>query len=120
MRNFKKYLVVLVVGGGLALLVALPIFAQPSTLLGTVNLPSNGCSVAGTFDGTYFMTTQTNCASSTLLIYQPPVGGSGNATLVATKSVVDGGGNPVIISALAWDPTATRCGAPKNSDSESR
>ena len=79
--------------------------AAPGDLLGTVNLPGNGtCNVAGTFDGTYYMAVQGDgCVGTTIGVYQPPAGGNGNATLVATKSVVDGGGNPVNISALSWD-----------------
>jgi Ca2+-binding RTX toxin-like protein len=83
--------------------------AAPGDLLGTVELPGNGfCSVAGTFDGTNYMTTSPGasgvpCASSTIQIYTPPPGGTGAATLVATKDVVDGAGAAVTISALAWD-----------------
>jgi Ca2+-binding RTX toxin-like protein len=80
--------------------------AVPGDLLGTVTLPGNGaCSVAGTFDGTYYMTIQSDvCVSDTLQVYEPPVGGNGAATLVSTKTIVNGGGSPVDISALAWDP----------------
>jgi Ca2+-binding RTX toxin-like protein len=80
--------------------------AVPGDLLGTVALPGNGgCSVAGTFDGTHYLTIQSeNCVSDSLQVFEPPVGGNGTATLVATKSIVDGSGNPIQISALAWDP----------------
>lgn len=83
--------------------------AAPGDLLGTVTLPGNGsCSVAGAFDGKHYLTIQTDsgggCASSTLLVYQPPAGGNGAATLVSTKSIVDSNGSPVVVSALAWDP----------------
>ena len=79
---------------------------QPGTLVATVNLPGNGeCSVGGTFDGTYYLTIQTGCISSTLQIYQPPPG-NGNATLVSTKTIVDSEiGSPVTLSAIAWDPS---------------
>jgi hypothetical protein len=81
--------------------------AAPGDLLGTVTLPGNGdCSVAGTFDGTYYMTMSPTgqCASATLQVYEPPSGGNGAATLVSSKSVVDSTGSTVDISALAWDP----------------
>jgi hypothetical protein len=82
--------------------------ASPGDLLGTVTLPGNGdCSVAGTFTGTFYLTMEgglgVNCAGSTLQIYQPPAGGNGAATLIATKSIVDSNGNAVSISALDWD-----------------
>jgi uncharacterized repeat protein (TIGR01451 family) len=77
----------------------------PGDLLGTVTLPGNGgCSVAGTFDGTFYMT-MSDCPSTALQSYQAPPGGNGVATLVSSKSVVDGVGNAVSISALAWDPS---------------
>lgn len=92
----------------LALVLAYPSSAGavPGDLLGTVTLPGNGgCSVGGTFDGTYYITVNTSgCSGTTLGIYEPPAGGGGAAALVATKSVVDGGGDPVTISAVAWDP----------------
>lgn len=89
---------------------AAPAAAVPGSLLGTVTLPGNGgCNVAGTFDGTYYLTIQSSgCASSTLGVYQPPVGGNGAATLVATKSIVDSSSNPVTISALAWDASRSK------------
>jgi hypothetical protein len=75
-----------------------------------VSLPGNGtCSVAGTFDGTYYTTTfnasqGTGCTSTTLGIYTPPVGGNGAATLTSTKAVVDSISNlPVRMSAVDWD-----------------
>ena len=109
----RKHMVLLgaLVGliGGLILATQIAL-AAPGDLLGTVNLPGNGdCTVAGTFDGTYYMTMQggfaVGCAGNTLQVFLPPAGGNGNATLVATKTLVDGASNPVAISALAWDPS---------------
>jgi hypothetical protein len=85
-----------------------PAGAAPGDLLGTVTLPSNGdCSVAGTFTGSFYLTMEggldVNCAGSTLQVYEPPAGGNGAATLVATKSIVDADNNAVDISALEWD-----------------
>jgi hypothetical protein len=79
--------------------------AQPGTSLGFVTLPGNGaCSVAGSFDGTYYITVNTNaCQGSVLGIYKPPPTGTGPATLVSTKAVVDASNNPVTISAVDWD-----------------
>jgi hypothetical protein len=80
--------------------------AAPGALLGTVTLPGNGsCSVAGTFDCTYYMTIKSGCGSPVLQIYLPPVGGNGAAALVSTKTIVDAAGNATTISALAWDPS---------------
>jgi uncharacterized repeat protein (TIGR01451 family) len=92
-----------------ALLVSLTLsgaaLAAPGDLLGTVTLPGNGsCSVAGTFDGTHYMT-MSGCPSATLQVYEAPAGGNGAATLVSNKSIVDSAGTPVSISALAWDPS---------------
>lgn len=111
-RSYLGVVVLSVVILALSTLVAL---AAPGDLLGTVNLPGNGnCAVAGTFDGTYYMTMQggfgVGCAGSTLQVFLPPAGGNGNATLVSTKSIVDGGGSPVSISALAWDPSRSSSG----------
>jgi hypothetical protein len=85
-------------------------YAAVGTLLGTVALPGNFCSVAGTFDGTYYITlegkegvTGKACSGNVIQIYLPPAEGDGTATLVATKLAVDGDGNPVNFSALAWD-----------------
>jgi hypothetical protein len=85
------------------------VLAAAGDLLGTVNLPGNGgCSVAGTFDGTYYMTVESGCKSSTVQIYQIPAGGNGSATLIANKSVIDGLNNSVELSALAWDPSRNK------------
>ncbi len=80
--------------------------AAPGDLLGTVTLPGNGsCNVGGTFDCTYYMAIDSNsCSSSTMGIYLPPADGNSAATFVSTKSIVDGNGSNVTISALAWDP----------------
>lgn len=89
-----------------------PAEADPGELLGTVTLPGNGdCSVAGEFTGSFYLTmeggSEASCAGSTLQIYEPPPGGNGAATLVATKTIVDGGGSAVDIGALAWDSSRT-------------
>jgi hypothetical protein len=101
----KKFILITTVFG-LFLIVSIAM-AATGALLGTVDLPGNGdCSVAGTFTGTYYMTVQ-ECSginSNQLQIYLPPAGGNGAATLIATKNVVDSGGDSVNISALAWDP----------------
>jgi hypothetical protein len=85
-------------------------YAAVGTLLGTVVLPGNYCSVAGTFNGTYYITlegkegaTGKACSGNVIQIYLPPEGGNGTATLVATKQTVDGDGSPANFSALAWD-----------------
>lgn len=82
------------------------VLAVAGNLLGTVTLPGNGgCSVAGTFDGVYYMTINTNgCVGTVIGIYQPPIGGNGTAVLISSKNIVDGANNSVSISALAWDP----------------
>jgi hypothetical protein len=85
------------------------VLAQPGTSLGIVTLPGNGeCSVAGSFDGTYYITTfassfGTGCTSSTLGIYSPPPTGAGPAVLVSTKTIVDGANNPVSVDVVDWD-----------------
>lgn len=76
--------------------------AAPGDLLGTVDLPGNGESVGGTFDGTHYIAPR-EFFSNQLDIYLPPAGGNGTATLVATKTVVDAADNPVGISAVSWD-----------------
>jgi hypothetical protein len=85
-----------------------PAAAVPGDLLGTVTLPGNGdCSVTGTFTGTHSLTMEggfaNDCAGSVLQVFEPPAGGNGAATLVASKTIVDGDDDPVSISALAWD-----------------
>lgn len=88
--------------------------------LGVVRLPGQQagndgpegftCSVGGTFDGTYYTTTDdTNlCASTTMQIYEPPASGDGNATLVSEKDIVDQDDNLVQLSAFTWDPSRDR------------
>jgi uncharacterized repeat protein (TIGR01451 family) len=92
--------------------------AVPGDLLGTVTLPGNGgCNVTLTFTGVYVLTVQSGgCAGTTIGVYSPPPGGNGAATLVATKAVVDGIGNPVTISGLAWDPSRGKVWAAHNGD----
>ena len=86
------------------------VLAATGDLLGIVTLPGNGgCSVAGTFDGIYYMTINTGgCVGTVIGIYSPPLGGNGTATLVSTKNIVDGANNSVSISALAWDPSRNK------------
>ena len=83
------------------------VFAAPGDLLGTVDIVGNGSqSVGGTFDGTYYIAPLSGggWGSDTLRIYEPPVGGNGNAVLEASKSVKDVAGAPVTVSGVAWDP----------------
>jgi hypothetical protein len=79
--------------------------AVPGQSLGVVVLPGNGgCSVGGSFDGTFYITVNTNSCQGTVIgIYKPPPTGAGPATLISTKAVVDGANNPVTISAVDWD-----------------
>ena len=103
-------------------------YAVVGDLLDTVGVPSglansNNCSVAAAFDGTYFYTMQggldVGCAGSTLQVFDPPapVAPPGapphDATLVATKTIVDAGGNPVSISAVDFDPSRSTPGSAK-------
>ena len=86
-----------------------PAHSTPGDLLATVTLPSNGgVSVGATVipvDGGVLYVAARDAHFNTFLdIYQPPPG-DGAALLVSTKTVVDGGGNPVIIQNVAWDPT---------------
>lgn len=105
---FNKKNIILITGIIGVILSIVLVLAAIGDLLGTVNLVGNGnCAVAGTFDGTYYMTMQggfgVGCAGSVLQVFQPPVGGNGNAVLVASKNIVDASSNPVSVSALAWD-----------------
>lgn len=88
-------------------------FAADGDLLGTVDLPGQtGTAVAGTLipmpsvaAGVVYVTTQGYYPLvPQLRIYEPPSGGNGTATLLATKDFVDGDGNPVDVSCVAWDP----------------
>ncbi|HZX50207.1 MAG TPA: hypothetical protein VFE94_03640 [Candidatus Paceibacterota bacterium] len=105
----KNNIIVGVVGFfGLTLTVAI-VLAATGDLLATVDLPGNGeCNVGIAFDGTHVMTIDagfgTGCASSTIDIYTPPPA-SGAAALVSTKTVKDGAGAPVSLSAIDWDAT---------------
>jgi hypothetical protein len=96
--------ILLLVAVGMVL-VAARAEAVPGQSRGLVQLPGNGgCSVAGAYDGTFYITINTNsCSGTTVGIYQPPALGSGPATPVSTKPVVDSGGNPVTLSAVDWD-----------------
>lgn len=103
--------------------------------MGVVELPGNvdgahgedgefNCAVAGTFDGTYYTSIkdgETNpntgkCSNTVLQIYSPPSTGHGEATLEAEKTIVDGAGNPVEVSALAWDSTREKYWAAYEAD----
>ena len=89
--------------------------AAPGDLLATVTLPGNGdCNVGGEAmlfgGGVLYIAVNgsfgTGCASSSLDIYSPPaLPGPGVATLIATKTLQDGVGDPVLVSVVAWDPT---------------
>lgn len=108
-KGFNSRLIIPVIFIGILALTAF-VLAVAGDLLGTVSLPGNGgCSVAGTFDGTYYMTINTNgCVGTVIGIYQPPVGGNGTAVLVSSKNIVDAANNSVSISALAWDPNRSK------------
>lgn len=88
-----------------------PPAVAPGDLLATVGLPGNAgfCSVAGTFNGQYYMTIEGSnfCGTDHLQIYLPPAG-TANATPVATKNIVDGNGDPLTITALSWDSSRNR------------
>ena len=111
MTNLRKKLVASIIVAVIAMMAAIPtLFAAPGDLLGTVTLPGQSLTnVGGTLmptplvaSGVVYVTT--NQGYSTLLIYEPPVGGNGAATLVSTKSLVDGGGFPVTVTCVAHDP----------------
>jgi hypothetical protein len=92
----------------LAVLAGSPkVSAAPGDLLGTIDLSGNGNqSVGGTFDGIHYIAplSGSGWASNVLNIYQPPGGGSGNATLVASKTLVDSNDQQVTVGAITWDP----------------
>ena len=102
----------LAIGLWLTLLAGWPkVSAAPGDLLGTIDLLGNGNqSVGGTFDGTNYIApfSGSGWASSILRVYQPPSGGSGNATLVASKTLVDSSDQPVKVSGVTWDPNRGR------------
>ena len=99
-----------IAAGLLVITMLVLVIATAGDLLGTVTLPGNGgCSVAGTFDGIYYITINTGgCVGTIIGIYQPPVGGNGAAVLVSSKNIVDSANNPISISALAWDPSRNK------------
>ncbi len=103
----KKKTILLSASFSVFALAAVLVWAAAGDLLGTVPLPGNGaCSVAGTFDGTYYMTINSDfCSGQTIGIYLPPADGNSSATLVSNKSIVNSSGDSVTISALAWDPS---------------
>ena len=81
--------------------------AAPGDLLGTIDLSGNGNeSVGGTFDGIHHIApfSGSGWASNILNVYQPPGGGGGSANLVASKTLVDSGDQPVKVGAVTWDP----------------
>ena len=102
--QLRKLAVAVALTIGLLPAAAGAVVAAPGDSLGTVVLPGNGgCSVAGTFDGTYYITINTgSCSGDVIGIYQPPPGGVGPATLVASKPVLNGI-TPVTLSAVDWD-----------------
>jgi len=82
--------------------------AAPGDLLATVTLPAMpaGAAVGGTFDGIHYISVMTG--GDTLYWMTPPPGISGAATLAFSKPIIDDGvGNPVQISAVAWDARRT-------------
>jgi hypothetical protein len=95
-----------------SLITMLPLQTQAlnGDLLATVSLPSNNGSVGGTtvpVPGGIVYVSPRGFFGNTLDVYTPPLGGLGAvvATLEATKTVVDGGNNPVNVSCIAWDPS---------------
>ena len=75
--------------------------AMPGDSLGTVNLVDSGNSTVGiTFDGSYYLVPfgGSGWASSRIGVYRVPVGGVGDATLIAVKKL------EVRVGAVAWDP----------------
>lgn len=91
------------------------VVAAIGSLLDTVGLPGNpAVSVGGTFDGTYYMTT--GASDNQIDIYLPPAPDAAPglppdpATLISSKTVLDAadGVTPVVISALAWDPSRSK------------
>jgi hypothetical protein len=102
--QIRQLAVAVALATGLVSAAAGAVLAQPGTSLGVVTLPGNGaCSVAGTFDGTYYITVNTSgCSGDQIGIYKPPPTGAGPAVLVSTKAVLDGV-TPVNISAVDWD-----------------
>lgn len=79
--------------------------AAPGDVLGDVSLPSSGPGVGITFTGQHVIVID-GLGGTTMDLYDPVQ--SGSAPLASTKSIQDGGGNPVTLSAITWDPTRTR------------
>jgi len=86
-----------------------PAVAAPGDLLATVTLPGNGGSVGGSTvpggpSGIVYIAPRA-FVTGTWDIYLPPPGpGAQVAALLATKTFVDGEGNPVAVSCGTWDP----------------
>ena len=86
-----------------------PAIAAPGDLLATVTLPGNGDSVGGSTvpggpSGIVYIAPRA-FVTGTWDIYLPPPGsGAQVAALLATKTFVDGAGNPVAVSCGTWDP----------------
>ncbi len=86
-----------------------PAIAAPGDLLATVTLPGNGDSVGGSTipggpAGIVYIAPRA-FVTGTWDIYLPPPGpGTQVAALLATKTFVDGDGNPVAVSCGTWDP----------------
>ena len=69
----------------------------------TFRLPGQGnCSMAGAWDGQFYYSIDSNCYSSTLLIYKLNQDG---VTLYGQRDIVDSvDKRPIMISNLTWDP----------------
>ena len=86
-----------------------PAIAAPGDLLASVTLPGNGDSVGGSMvpggpSGIVYIAPRA-FVTGTWDIYLPPPGpGAQVAALLATKTFVDGAGNPVAVSCGTWDP----------------
>lgn len=94
-------------GALLALTSPLAAFGAPGDLLATVTLPGANSSVSGEMipsgGGVLYVATDA-FTTDTLKVYEPPSGtGAQTATLVATKTLVDGGGTSITVSCVAWD-----------------
>jgi len=69
----------------------------------TFRLPGQGnCSMAGAWDGQFYYSIDSNCYSSTILIYKLNEDG---VTLYGQRNIVDSvDKRPIMISNLTWDP----------------
>ena len=79
--------------------------AAPGDSLGTVNLVGSGNSTVGiTFDGSFYLVPfgGSGWASNRIGVYRAPVGGAGDATLIAVKKL------EVRVGTVAWDPRRGR------------